>query len=166
MPCFEENGISRKVKLAWDLTFVTWHCWGRLSAIVRVCSDLSAFLPQNLLHVCLAVWLAIRRLAVPLGWLHHFTPYPLHSQWQPQPRETWVMVLSDVHPDSIELDGRHTPKITKAGERQRGDWVGEREGRSQAIDKAGTHCLIKIYFFFLPLAIRLGRAERGRRECD
>lgn len=118
----------------------------------RVLVLISSFLPQNLplRSVCLAVWVAIRRLAVPLGWLHHFTLYPLRSQWQPQPRETWVMVLSDVHPDSIELDGRHTPKITKAGERQRGDWVGEMEGRSQAIDKAGTHCLIKIYFFFSP----------------
>lgn len=44
----------------------------------------------------------------------------------------------------------------------------EGEGRSEAIDKAGTHCLIKIYSFPPPLAIRLGRAdeEGGRRECD
>lgn len=73
------------------------------------------------------------------------------------------MVLSDVHPDSIEWDGRHTPKITKGGERRRGDGVGEGEGRSEAIDKAGTHCLIKIYSF-PPLAIRLGRAKREGGE--
>lgn len=70
------------------------------------------------------------------------------------------MVLSDVQPDSIGLDGRHTPKITKGGERKRGGG----EGTSEAIDKAGTHRLIKIYSFF-SLTIRLGR-ERGRRECD
>lgn len=56
------------------------------------------------------------------------------------------MVLSDVQPDSIGLDGRHTPKITKGGERKRGGG----EGRSEAIDKAGTHRLIKMYSFFSP----------------
>jgi len=76
------------------------------------------------------------------------------------------MVLSDVQPDSIGLDGRHTPKITKGGWRKRGGGEGGGEGRSEAIDKAGTHRLIKIYSFFPPLAISLGRAERGRRECD
>lgn len=29
------------------------------------------------------------------------------------------MVLSDVQPDSIGLDGRHMPKITKGGERKK-----------------------------------------------
>ena len=47
-----------------------------------------------------------------------------------QPRETWVMVLSDVQPDSIGLDGRHTPKITKGRERKRG--VEREEGREGA----------------------------------
>lgn len=55
-----------------------------------------------------------------------------------QPTETRVMVLFDVQPDSIGLDGRHTPKITKGG---------ERSGWGEAIDKAGTHRLIKIYSF-------------------
>lgn len=75
------------------------------------------------------------------------------------------MVLFDVQPDSIGLDGRHTPKITKGGERRWGGGEGGGEGRREAIDKAGTHRLIKIYSFS-PLAIRLGRAERGRRKCD
>lgn len=118
---------------------------------------LSAFLPKS--HY-LSVWLAVNRLAVPPGWLNRFTPYLPHTQWQPQPRETWVMVLSDVHPDSIELDGRHTPEITKGGDGKSGGWVRKGEGRSQAIDKAGTHCLIKIYSSTPPTspAIRLGRA--------
>ena len=30
------------------------------------------------------------------------------------------MVISDVQPDSIGLDGRHMPKITKGGERKEG----------------------------------------------
>lgn len=44
------------------------------------------------------------------------------------------MVLSDVQPDSIGLDGRHTPKITKGGERKRGGRGGrvEREAREGA----------------------------------
>lgn len=60
------------------------------------------------------------------------------------------MVLSDVQPDSIGLDGRHTPKITKGGERKGGGAEGGGEGRSEAIDKAGTHRLIKIYSLFPP----------------
>lgn len=60
------------------------------------------------------------------------------------------MVLSDVQPDSIGLDGRHTPKITKGGERSRGGRERRGDGRSEAIDKAGTHRLIKIYSFFSP----------------
>lgn len=137
-----------------------------------VCVTVTPFvciLTQTLLSVCLAVWLVVNWLSVPPGWLHHFSPYPPRTQWQPQPRETWVMVLSDVHPDSIEQDGRHTPKITKGGDIEWGGWVREGEGRSQTIDKAGTHWLIKIYSFLPPpppLAIRLGREERGRRECD
>lgn len=50
-----------------------------------------------------------------------------------QPRETWVMVLSDVQPDSIGLDGRHTPKITKGGERKSGG--GEVGGGKERIDR-------------------------------
>ena len=43
------------------------------------------------------------------------------------------MVLSDVQPDSIGLDGRHTPKITKGGERKRGVvGVGREEAREGA----------------------------------
>lgn len=42
------------------------------------------------------------------------------------------MVLSDVHPDSIELDGRHTPKITKGGERKRGGGKERRGGKERS----------------------------------
>lgn len=78
------------------------------------------------------------------------------------------MVLSDVQPDSIGLDGRHTPKITKGGERKR--WGVEREegrGRSEAIDKAGTHRLIKIYSFTPPSSTHPPSAlawQRGGEE--
>ncbi len=73
------------------------------------------------------------------------------------------MVLSDVQPDSIGLDGRHTPKITKGGERRRGGGEGGGEGRSEAIDKAGTHRLIKIYSFFSPSPSALA-GQRGGGE--
>lgn len=77
------------------------------------------------------------------------------------------MVLSDVQPDSIGLDGRHTPKITKGGgEKGMGEERRRGEGRSEAIDKAGTHCLIKIYSFFSPLPSALAGQRGGRRECD
>lgn len=59
--------------------------------------------------------------------------------------ETWVMVLFDVQPDWIGLDGRYTPKITKGGERNTGGGEENGEGRGKAINKAGTHHLIKIY---------------------
>jgi len=60
-------------------------------------------------------------------------------------------------------------------EREEEEEEEEEEERSEAIDKAGTHRLIKIYSSPPPpiLSIRLGRAEggrgrRGRRrgECD
>lgn len=62
------------------------------------------------------------------------------------------MVLSDVQPDSIGPDGRHTPKITKGGESKSRGVAGERGGggAKRSIDKAGTHRLIKIYSFFPP----------------
>lgn len=78
------------------------------------------------------------------------------------------MVPFDVQPDSIGLDGRHTPKITKGGERK-GGRVGEGggKGRSEAIDKAGTHRLIKIYSFLPPPRHPPWQGRSGgRRECD
>lgn len=56
------------------------------------------------------------------------------------------MVSFDVPPGSIGLDGRHTPKITKGWRGWEVD-EGKKEGwsSSEAIDKAGTRRLIKIY---------------------
>lgn len=96
----------------------------------------------HFVHLCLATSMSGRYRDSFPSWVATSPHIPAMTG---HPMETWVMVLFDVQPDWIGLDGRYTPKITKGGERKRGGGEGNGEGWGKAINKAGTHHLIKIY---------------------